>query len=58
MEFQFNTPEELIADIKAGKLVVITDDENRENEGDLVGAAELITPEQIAFMATKGCGLI
>ena len=43
-EFQFNTPEELIADIKAGKLVVIADDENRENEGDLVGAAELITP--------------
>ena len=57
-EFQFNTPEELIADIKAGKLVVIADDENRENEGDLVGAAELITPEQIAFMATQGCGLI
>ena len=57
-EFQFNTPEELIADIKAGKLVVIADDENRENEGDLVGAAELITPAQIAFMATQGCGLI
>lgn len=57
-EFQFNTPEELIADIKAGKLVIIADDENRENEGDLVGAAELITPEQIAFMATQGCGLI
>ena len=57
-EFQFNTPEELIADIKAGKLVIIADDENRENEGDLVGAAELITPAQIAFMATQGCGLI
>ena len=57
-EFQFNTPEELIADIKAGKLVVIADDENRENEGDLVGAAELITPAQIAFMATHACGLI
>lgn len=57
-EFQFNTPEELIADIKAGKLIVLADDENRENEGDLVGAAELITPAQIAFMATQGCGLI
>ena len=57
-EFRFNTPEELIADIKAGKLVIIADDENRENEGDLVGAAELITPTQIAFMATQGCGLI
>ena len=40
--FKFNTPEELIADIKAGKMVVITDDENRENEGDLVCAAETI----------------
>lgn len=56
--FKFNTPEELIADIKAGKMVVITDDENRENEGDLVCAAETITPEQIAFMATHACGLI
>ena len=56
--FKFNTPEELIADIKAGKMIVVTDDANRENEGDLVAAAECITPEQIAFMATHACGLI
>lgn len=54
----FNTPEELIADIRAGKMVVITDDENRENEGDVIVAAETVTPEHITFMATCACGLI
>ena len=54
----FNTPEELIADIRAGKMVVITDDENRENEGDVIVAAETVTPEHITFMATHACGLI
>lgn len=56
--FKFNTSAELIEDIRLGKMVVIVDDENRENEGDLVMAAEKVTPEAIAFMATNGCGLI
>src|SRR5947208_15035403 len=47
-----------IADVRAGKLVIVADDETRENEGDLVGAAETVTPELINFMATHGRGLI
>src|SRR3989440_5454338 len=47
-----------IADIRAGKLVIVADDENRENEGDLVGAAEKVTPEMINFMATHARGLV
>src|SRR5881296_3805083 len=47
-----------IADIRAGKLVIVADDENRENEGDLVGAAEKVTPAMINFMATHARGLI
>src|SRR5205823_1774830 len=47
-----------IADIRAGKLVIVADDETRENEGDLVGAAERVTPEMINFMATHARGLI
>ena len=54
----FGTVEQAIADIRAGKLVIVADDEQRENEGDLVGAAELITPETVNFMATHGRGLI
>ena len=50
--------EQAIADIRAGKLVIVADDENRENEGDLVGSAELVTPAMINFMATHGRGLI
>src|SRR5919109_1140424 len=50
--------EQAIADIRAGKLVIVADDENRENEGDLIGAAERVTPEMINFMATHGRGLI
>ncbi len=53
-----NTIEEAIADIKAGKVVIVVDDEDRENEGDFVAAAETITPEIINFMATHGRGLI
>ncbi len=52
------TIEEAIEDIKNGKLVIVVDDEDRENEGDFIGAAELITPETINFMATHGRGLI
>src|SRR5947209_16684412 len=47
-----------IKDIRAGKLVVVADDETRENEGDLIAAAELITPELINFMTKHGRGLI
>ena len=53
-----NNTQEIIQDIKNGKMVIILDDESRENEGDLVCAAELITPEIINFMASKGKGLI
>ena len=55
---KFNTIEEAITDIKEGKVVIVIDDENRENEGDFVAAAELATPEMINFMATHGRGLI
>jgi len=54
----FNTIEEAIKDIKAGKIVIVIDDENRENEGDFVAAAEMATAEMINFMATHGRGLI
>ena len=54
----FNTIEEAIEDIKSGKVVIVIDDENRENEGDFVAAAEMATAEMINFMATHGRGLI
>ena len=54
----FNTIEEAIQDIKQGKVVIVIDDENRENEGDFVAAAEMATAEMINFMATHGKGLI
>ena len=54
----FNCIEEAIEDIKNGKIVIVIDDENRENEGDFVAAAEKISPEIINFMATHGKGLI
>ncbi len=53
-----NTIQEAIADIRAGKVIIVVDDEDRENEGDFVCAAESITPEIINFMATHGRGLI
>ncbi|MDO6426334.1 bifunctional 3,4-dihydroxy-2-butanone-4-phosphate synthase/GTP cyclohydrolase II [Thalassotalea sp. 1_MG-2023] len=53
-----HTPQELIDDIKQGKMVILMDDEDRENEGDFIMAAELVTPEAINFMATHGRGLI
>lgn len=55
---QFNTIEEAIEDIRQGKIIILCDDEDRENEGDLTMAAELVTPEAINFMATHGRGLI
>ncbi len=54
----FSPIEEIIEDIRAGKMVIVCDDEDRENEGDLTMAAELVTPEDINFMATHGRGLI
>ena len=54
----FDRVEDAIADIRDGKLVIVADDEDRENEGDLVGAAALATPEMINFMATHGRGMI
>src|SRR6266568_4083744 len=55
---QFATIEEAIAEIQEGRMIVIVDDEDRENEGDLMIAAEKVTPEAINFMATYGRGLI
>ncbi|WP_423128469.1 bifunctional 3,4-dihydroxy-2-butanone-4-phosphate synthase/GTP cyclohydrolase II [Gaoshiqia sp. Z1-71] len=57
-EFKLNTIPEAIAAIKNGDLVIVVDDEDRENEGDFIAAAELITPEKVNFMATYGRGLI
>ena len=54
----FNTIEEAIDDIKNGKLVIVVDDEDRENEGDFIAAARCVTPSMINFMATHGRGLI
>ncbi len=58
MDFKLNSIEEAIAEIKAGKVIIVVDDEDRENEGDFIAAAEMVTPEMINFMATHGRGLI
>ncbi|MCE5312745.1 MAG: bifunctional 3,4-dihydroxy-2-butanone-4-phosphate synthase/GTP cyclohydrolase II [Nitrospiraceae bacterium] len=57
-KFKFNTIEEAIEDIAKGKMIILVDDEDRENEGDLTMAAEKVTPEAINFMAKYGRGLI
>lgn len=57
-KYTFNTIEEAIRDIKKGKMVILVDDEDRENEGDLTIAAEKVTPQAINFMAKYGRGLI
>ncbi|MEO1204187.1 MAG: bifunctional 3,4-dihydroxy-2-butanone-4-phosphate synthase/GTP cyclohydrolase II [Pseudomonadota bacterium] len=54
----FSSIDEIIADVRAGKMVIMVDDENRENEGDLLMAAEMVRPEDINYMATHGRGLI
>ena len=56
--FQFNTVEEALEDLKRGKIILVTDDPDRENEGDFICAAEFATTENINFMATYGKGLI
>ncbi len=57
-ESKLNTIEEAINDIRAGKIIIVVDDEDRENEGDFITSAELITAEKVNFMATHGRGLI
>src|SRR5947207_9253493 len=54
----FSTIEEAMAELRAGRMVVLVDDEFRENEGDLVLAAEKVTPEAITFMVRNGCGIL
>ena len=58
MSFKLNTIEEALEEIRAGKVIIVVDDEDRENEGDFLCAAESVTPEIINFMATHGRGLI
>jgi len=55
---QLNSIEEAIEDIRNGKIIIVVDDENRENEGDFIASADKVTPEMINFMATHGRGLI
>ena len=57
-EFKLNTIEEAIADIRDGKFVIVVDDEDRENEGDFIIAAEKITPENVNFMLKEGRGVL
>ncbi|AUP81499.1 3,4-dihydroxy-2-butanone-4-phosphate synthase [Flavivirga eckloniae] len=57
-KFKLNTIHEAIDDIRNGKVIIVVDDENRENEGDFVAAADMVTPQMINFMATHGRGLI
>jgi len=58
MDKVLDTVEEALEDIKNGKVVIVVDDEDRENEGDFIIAAECVTPDIINFMATHGRGLI
>ncbi len=56
--FKLNTIEEAIEDFREGKFLIVVDDEDRENEGDFIIAAEKVTPEKINFMMTYGKGLL
>ena len=58
MDSNLNTIEEAIKDIKIGKFIIVVDDEDRENEGDFICAAEKITPEMVNFMVTEGRGVL
>src|SRR5438477_1514971 len=58
MAHQFNSIESIIADVQAGKMVIVVDDADRENEGDLIMAAQFVSPEAVNFMAKHGRGLI
>ena len=57
-EFKFSTIEEAVADLRAGKMIIAVDDPDRENEGDLICAAEFATLENVNFMASYAKGLI
>ena len=57
-EIRLNTIDEAIADFKEGNFVIVVDDEDRENEGDFIIAAEKITPEKVNFMMTHGRGVL
>ena len=57
-EFEFDSIDTALADLAAGKAIVVVDDENRENEGDVVCAAQFATPDMINFMAVEARGLI
>ena len=56
--FDIASVAEIIAELRAGRIVILVDEEDRENEGDLVMAAEFVTPEAINFMVTHGRGLV
>ena len=58
LSVRFDSIADAVADIQNGRLVIVVDDEDRENEGDFIGAAELVTPESVNFMATRGRGLM
>ena len=57
-KIKLDSIQDAIHAIREGKIVIVVDDENRENEGDFIAAAEMVTPEMINFMASKGRGLI
>ncbi len=58
MAHKFNSIESVISDLQRGKMVIVVDDADRENEGDLIMAAQFVSPESINFMAKHGRGLI
>ncbi len=58
MEYEYNTVEEALEDLRNGKIILVTDDPDRENEGDMICAAEFATPENVNFMARLAKGLI
>src|ERR1700751_5956327 len=58
MSHEFSPIEDVLAELRAGRMGVLIDDEYRENEGDLVIAAEKVTPEAINFMVRNGCGIL
>ena len=58
MDYQYNTIKQALEDLRAGKIILVTDDPERENEGDMICAAEFATQENINFMATHAKGLI
>ena len=57
-DFKLNTIEEAIADFREGKFIIVVDDEDRENEGDFIIAAEKIPPEKVTFMLKEGRGVL